>query len=92
MVENFVSRIAGMRRWLLPCAVLAVGYVLGSAARQPNVVQADIRRTPNRPAFQSGSERSETVLREIASTLKRIEGRIERFERSVSTKQRQQGN
>ncbi len=92
MVENFVSRIAGMRRWLLPCTVLAVGLALGSAARQPDVVQADVRGTPSRPAFQSGSERSEIILREIASTLKRIEGRIERIERSVSTKQKQQGN
>lgn len=92
MVENFISRTAVMRRWLLPCVVLTVGFVFGSAARQPNVVQADDRRTPSRPAFQSGSERSITVLREIASTLKRMEGRIERIERSVTAKQRQQGN
>ncbi len=92
MVENFASRTAGMRRWLLPCVVLAVGLVFGSVARQPDVVQADVRRTPSRPAFQSGSERSEIILREIASTLKRIEGRIERIERSVTAKQRQQGN
>ena len=92
MVEHFVSRTAGMRSWLLTCVVLAVGFVFGSAARQPDVVQADVRRTASRPAFKSGSERSEAILREIASTLKRIEGRIDRIERSVSTKQRQQGN
>ena len=92
MVKHFVSRTAGMRRWLLPCVVLTVGLVFGSAARQPGVVQAEVRRTPSRPAFQSGSERSEIILREIASTLKRIEGRIERIERSVTAKQRQQGN
>ena len=92
MVETIASRIKAMRVWLLPCVVLAIGFVAGTAARQPATVQADVRKTPSRLAFQSGSERSEAVLREIASTLKRIEGRIERIERSVTAKQRPQGN
>ena len=100
MLETLCSWTRKSRRWILPSLVLGIGFVAGSAFQQVNVVEADVRRSSSRPAprrsperatFQSGSARSDTILREIATTLKRIDGRIERIERSISAKQQKQG-
>jgi hypothetical protein len=69
---------------VLALVVLAIGYTLGTMSSLPGSVHADVRKTPPRQAFQSGGERSEVVLREIAGTLKRIDGRLERIEKTVA--------
>ena len=98
MRETVCSLTRKSRRWILPSLVLGIGFVAGSAFQHIDVVEADVRRSstravprrsPDRATFQSGSERSETIMREIAITLKRIDGRIERIERSISAKQKQ---
>jgi hypothetical protein len=68
------------RSLLLLCG-LAVGYGIAQWNSAPQLLQAEVRETTPRAAFQAGSERSEAVLKEIAATLKTIDGRIERLEK-----------
>lgn len=72
-------------RWLLPAAV-AIGFWLGGSHDSTDVVHAEIRKTPPRQAFLSGSERSEQVLREISQTLKIIDGRLARLEKLAAAR------
>jgi len=57
-------------------ALLATHSLLG-----PTAAQGDGRETPRPEMFLSGGARSEIVLREISETLKRIDSRLERFEK-----------
>lgn len=71
-------------RQLLPIlAVFAVGIVLGRIGVE-STAHADVRRTPERESFKSGSARSESLLREIAGTLKKIDGRVARIESKLA--------
>jgi hypothetical protein len=58
----------------------------GRSGAGTDQARAEVRETTPRAAFQSGSERSETVLREIAATLKRMDGRWERIEKVATEK------
>ena len=68
-------------RFFLILPAVAIGYFAGQAGIVTRVVQAEVRETPQREAFQAGSERSETVLKEIAKTLKTMDSRLERLEK-----------
>jgi hypothetical protein len=63
-------------------AALAVGIVVAWPRETPTV-GADIRESPPRETFLSGGARAEIVLREMAETLRRIDGRLERFEQAL---------
>ena len=84
MPQYCLTDIKKLRRPMLMVGLLFIGFVIGRESKEPRVAGAQTRRSPARAAFLSGSERSEKVLREIASTLKRIEGRVDRIERSVT--------
>lgn len=71
-------------RWLVGCTLLLIGGLLGSWLGDSLAV-ADVRKSPPRAAFLSGSERSEQILREMSVTLKRIDERLQRFERMAAT-------
>ena len=73
------------RRLFVALVLIGGGYILGQTTGEPNRAQAEIRETARRQAFQSGDERSASTLKEIATTLKRMDQRIERIE-SVVTK------
>jgi hypothetical protein len=45
--------------------------------------QGDVRETPRPETFLSGGARSEIVLKEMSETLKRIDARLERFEKAL---------
>jgi len=66
-------------------AALAVALVLlaAFALRWPSAVQGEIRESARPEAFLSGGARSEIVLKEISETLRRIDARLERFERAL---------
>jgi hypothetical protein len=68
--------------WLSATALLTAGYLCGSANIGFRTVDAEPRATAPRQAFLSGSERSEVVLQEMKTILERIDGRLERFEKS----------
>ncbi len=73
-------------RVLLVLSGVVVGYVVGQARNDADFVWGEVRETTQRSTFQSGSERSEAVLREIAATLKTMDGRLQRIEKIVGEK------
>lgn len=79
------------RGWWWSLAILCVGYVAGSAGGPSAAYTADVRKVPPRQAFQSGGERSETVLREIAATLKQMDERLEHIEKAVAASAKSNG-
>ena len=69
---------------LLLCG-LALGYVASLGLAPTSVVQAEVTEEPRREAFKAGGVLNEPVLREIAATLKRIETKLEKFEKTIKT-------
>jgi len=67
---------------LLVCG-LVLGYALSQGTVSTSVVQAEVTEEPRRDAFKAGGVLNEPVLREIAATLKRIETKLEKFEKQV---------
>jgi len=68
------------RSLLILCGIV-LGYGLAQLGSGQPQLQAEVRETTPRAAFQAGSERSETILKEIAATLKTMDGRLERIEK-----------
>lgn len=69
------------KRLLTLTMVLGLGFTFGRmGAPEETAARADIRRTPPRETFKSGSARSEELLVEISSTLKRLDARVGRIE------------
>jgi hypothetical protein len=89
MTEN---KLRGNAGWL---AALVLGaFWLGSAVPLRTANTADIQRTQSSTAdvqreepkatFLAGDERSLPVLKEIAATVKQIDARLERIEKSLA--------
>ncbi len=70
--------------WIAWCGA-AVAAVLLAANGSPRstTAQGDVREAPVREQFLSGGARSEIVLKEISETLKRIDQRLDRFEKAL---------
>lgn len=68
-------------RWIL--LALLCGYGIGQWRGLPSFAHADVRESAPRAAFQAGSERSEATLKEIATTLKTIDRRMEVLEKAA---------
>jgi hypothetical protein len=64
-------------------AGIAVVLLATSDPHWTTTAQGDVRETPRPEMFLSGGARSEVVLREISETLKRIDSRLERFEKAL---------
>jgi transposase len=70
--------------WALGAAMaVALVLLVAFALRWPSAVQGEIRESARPEAFLSGGARSEIVLKEIHETLRRIDARLERFERAL---------
>ena len=81
------------RRWTACAGVAALGLVLAMAWPRPTpTLGGDIRELPPRETFLSGGERSEAVLKEMSETLRRIDGRLEHFERALRDATEQPGD
>ena len=76
------------RLWLPVVVAMLIGYAAATSERYPTTAQAEVRKTQKRAAFQSGAARSETLLREISGTLKQIDARLQRIERSIAQNKR----
>ena len=79
----------GLQNWRWFSGLLlgiAAGYAAGIAAQPSAALHADVSELPRREAFQAGGERSETVLRDIATILKRMDTRLDRIEQVVVSK------
>lgn len=82
MNKPWLTRAPGAQRWIAAAALLTAGYLCGLASGGRSHAVAEPRMLAPREAFLSGSERSELVLREIKTVLDRIDGRLQRFEKS----------
>ena len=72
------------RSWALCAGLAAIALVaLLAWPRGTPTIGQEIRTSPPRDTFLSGGARSEIILREMAETLKRIDGRLERFEQAL---------
>jgi hypothetical protein len=72
-----------MRKWrhvVVSFCLLGTGMMLGSALNTSSTAWGEVRRTPPPQAFQSGSQQSVPILREIAATLQQMDGRLARLE------------
>mgnify|MGYP000158261965 CR=1 FL=1 len=65
--------------------LLGAGYLAGRVDDTGQRAYAEVRQTPRREAFEAGDQRSEAVLKEIATTLKTMDARIARIEKTVTT-------
>ena len=78
------ARNDGRRKWWV-LALLGVAFCFGASLPDLRDVHADSRNTvPQATApihLKSGAARSETILLEIANSLKRIESRLERLDK-----------
>ncbi len=83
---DYLSRMRHFRRGAGLILVAMLGYVAGTVSHQPSAVSAGVRNSKNRAAFEGGGERSARILIEISSTLKRIDRRLERIEKTVTSK------
>ena len=85
---DHLSRMSHFRRGAGLMLVLVLGYVAGTVSHQPSAVSAGVRNrnSKSRAAFESGGEQSARILIEISSTLKRIDRRLERIEKTVTSK------
>jgi hypothetical protein len=70
----------------------AIALVAVQLIQWPPKAHADIQEGPKPEAFLSGGARSEIVLKEMAETLRRIDTRLERFERALREVERDEAN
>ncbi len=85
-------RVPGSKSaWAAGCGLVALLMLLVSAwPRGTPTASGDVREEPRRETFLSGGARSEIILREMNEVLKRIDARLERFERALQETQQQQ--
>lgn len=83
-ISNNRARWSAMLMLLLGAGI-AVGFMASTA---PAESRRKAEESP--PHFKSGSERSLPILRDIESTLDRIDGRLERLEKLVAKAAQQQ--
>ena len=77
MCKNFVRPMALI-------VVLLFGIALGYCAANLNTeANAGVRKSPPRQPVPSGAQQSYVVLQQMASTLKSIDGRLERVETTL---------
>jgi len=78
-------------RRLAAVGIIVLGaYLAGSSLRLPPEANADVRPSPPRQAFLAGGERAVPILQDIAATLKRIDDRLARLEKTVAAAAEQQ--
>ncbi len=72
---------------MLPAAgwILAIGLIIHSGL--PGAYSKPAKEPAGVPAFRSGAQRSEEVLREMLTVLKRIDSRMARLEDKANGKQ-----
>ncbi len=83
---------ARLRRIGWPVVLLLAGLCAGACLRPQPAATAGIREATPREHFLAGSERSVPVLNEISATLKHIDTRLARIEKTVADAAAQANN
>ena len=66
-------------------AVLSGTFWAGATLPAPSHARAGIRETPPKQHFLSGSERALPILTEMSATLKQIDARLAKIEKTIET-------
>jgi hypothetical protein len=74
-----------LQKGAIGVVLVMAGVLAGGGWPSAKVAQGEIRTTAPPPPFQSGSQQSVPVLKEIAATLRQIDSRLARLE-SVAQK------
>jgi hypothetical protein len=74
---------------LASMALVAGGIVVGAAFESSNQAWGEVRTGPPPTAFQSGSQMSVPILKEIASTLHQMDARLAKLETAAQKLQLQ---
>jgi hypothetical protein len=78
-----------LHRWTASAALLAGGVWLGTGLESSNQALGEVRTGPPPTAFQSGSQMSVPILKEIASTLRQMDARLAKLETAAQKLQSQ---
>ena len=78
--NGFLATSNLVRPAAIGAALLCAGMMMGSLTAPPSAALGQARPTPPPLAFQSGDQISVPILRDIASTLHQIDGRLSRLE------------
>ena len=65
---------------LIAVALVATGVLAGAVVPPPRAAWGEVSVAPPPVAFQSGSQLSVPILKDIAATLEQIDGRLARLE------------
>jgi hypothetical protein len=68
------------RQGAIGLALATAGALAGGALSSTQIAHGEIRETAPPQSFQTGGQMSVPVLREIAATLRQIDGRLARLE------------
>ena len=74
------TRPAGWRSALAAAVLLGVGMLIGSVTSSPRAAWGEVQPQPQPPMFQSGSQISVPILKDIAATLHQMDARLARLE------------
>lgn len=77
------TRSSALGVWSARLLLVGAGIVVGHWQADQPVATAETRSTEQRPAFLSGSERSELVLKDIHKTLETMDGRLASIEQAA---------
>ncbi|MCI0334349.1 MAG: hypothetical protein L0228_14120 [Planctomycetes bacterium] len=69
-----------LHRFVASAVLLAAGMAAGAVLQFSNTAWGEVRTGPPPTAFQSGSQLSVPILKEIAATLHQMDGRLARLE------------
>jgi hypothetical protein len=76
-------------KWAASGALLLVGIVMGMGFQSSNTALGEGRTGPPPTAFQSGSQQSVPILKDIAATLRQMDGRLAKLELAAQKLQTQ---
>jgi hypothetical protein len=77
-----------LQKGAIGAALVAAGVLAGGAVPPARLAHGEVRTTAPPQPFQSGSQLSVPLLREIASTLRQIDSRLARLETAAQKLQR----
>lgn len=79
------------QRVIAAVAIAAASFIVGANLSTTPEAHGEINPAPEQPSFQSGGQLSVPILREIAGTLRQMDGRLARLETAAQKMQLNSG-